>query len=132
MPDYRTYIVGIDGQFNSIITEFPHNHPDDAAAIKVAKQLADGYDFELWDGDRLVGRFSPSRRRGILSNVASVGGLFHFECRLLFSALPCWAVPINYQKADREKANELKQDCEICGYHRPCCGDCYSGNGSAE
>ena len=57
MPDYRAYIVGIDGQFNSIIAGFLHNHPDDAAAIEAAKQLAEGHDIELWDRDRFVGRF---------------------------------------------------------------------------
>jgi hypothetical protein len=60
MPDYRAYIV--NGLFNSIRTEFPHNHPDDATAIEAAKQLADGHDIELWDRDRFVGRFSPVAR----------------------------------------------------------------------
>ena len=59
MPDYRAYIVGIDGQFSSIITEFPHDCPDDTAAIEAAKQLVDDHDIELWDRDRFVGRFSP-------------------------------------------------------------------------
>ena len=59
MPDYRAYSVGIDGHFNSAITEFLHNHPDDTAAIEAAKQLVDGHDIELWDRDRFVGRFSP-------------------------------------------------------------------------
>jgi hypothetical protein len=62
MLDYRAYIVGIGGNFNSIITEFPHNHPDDTTAIEAAKQLVDGYDVELWDGDRFVGRFSPEAK----------------------------------------------------------------------
>ena len=62
MPDYRAYIVGIDGQFNSIITEFPDNHLDDAAAIEAAEKLDVDHDIELWDGDRFVGRFSPSHR----------------------------------------------------------------------
>jgi hypothetical protein len=60
MRDYRAYIV--NGPFNSIITKFLHNHPDDATAIKAAKQLADGHDIELWDHDRFVGRFSPVAR----------------------------------------------------------------------
>jgi hypothetical protein len=59
MPDYRAYIVGADGPFSSIRADFLHNHPDDAAAIEAAKQLVDGHDIELWDRDRLVGRFSP-------------------------------------------------------------------------
>ena len=60
MPDYRAYII--NGLFNSIRTEFLHNHPDDATAIEAAKQLADGHDIELWDRDRFVGRFSPVAR----------------------------------------------------------------------
>jgi hypothetical protein len=59
MPDYRAYIVGTDGPFNSIRADFLHNHPDDANAIEAAKQLVDGDDIELWDGDRFVGRISP-------------------------------------------------------------------------
>ena len=62
MPDYRAYSVGIDGHFNSIITEFLHNHPDDTAAIEAAKQLVDRHDIELWDRDRFVGRLSPEAK----------------------------------------------------------------------
>jgi len=62
MPDYRAYIVGIDAQFNSIITEFLHDHPDDATAIEAAKQLVGGHDIELWDRERFVGRFSPEAK----------------------------------------------------------------------
>jgi hypothetical protein len=60
MTDYRAYIC--NGPFNSIRTEFLHNHPDDATAIAAAKQLADDHDIELWDRDRFVGRFSPVAR----------------------------------------------------------------------
>jgi hypothetical protein len=60
MPDYRAYIV--DGPFDSIRTEFLHNHPDDATAIEAAKQLVYGRDIELWDRDRFVGRFSPEAK----------------------------------------------------------------------
>jgi hypothetical protein len=59
MPDYRAYIVGIGGHFDSLRIEFLHNHPDDTAAIEAAKQLVDGQEIELWDRDRFVGRFSP-------------------------------------------------------------------------
>jgi hypothetical protein len=52
MPDYRAYIIGIDGHFTKV--EFLHNHPDDATAIKAAEQLVDGHDVELWDRDRMV------------------------------------------------------------------------------
>jgi hypothetical protein len=60
MSDYRAYIV--DGPFNSMITEFLHNHPDDATAIEAAKQLVDDHDIELWDRDRFVGRFPPEAK----------------------------------------------------------------------
>jgi hypothetical protein len=60
MPDYRAYIVGIDGHF--IRVEFLHTYPDDATAIEAAKQIVDGYDVELWDRDRFVGRFSPEAK----------------------------------------------------------------------
>ena len=36
MADYRAYIVGIDSPFDSVRTEFLHNHPDDATAIEAA------------------------------------------------------------------------------------------------
>jgi oligoribonuclease NrnB/cAMP/cGMP phosphodiesterase (DHH superfamily) len=62
MRDYRAYIVGIDGSFNSIIAEFLHNHPDDTTAIEAAKQLVDSHDIELWDRDRFVGRLSPEAK----------------------------------------------------------------------
>jgi hypothetical protein len=62
MSDYRAYIVGIGGSFNSIITEFLHNHPDDGTAIEAAKQLVGRHDIELWDRDRFVGRFSPGAK----------------------------------------------------------------------
>jgi HJR/Mrr/RecB family endonuclease len=62
MPDYRAYIVGTGGHFDSTRIEFLHNHPDDATAIEAAKQLADGRDVELWDRDRFVGRFSSAAR----------------------------------------------------------------------
>jgi hypothetical protein len=58
LPDYRAYIVGINGHFDFVRTGFLHNHPDDATAIEAAKQLVDGHDIELWDRDRFVGRYS--------------------------------------------------------------------------
>jgi hypothetical protein len=57
MPDYRAYVVGIDGNFN-----FLRNHPDDTTAIEAAEKLLHGHDIELWDGDRFVGRFSPEAK----------------------------------------------------------------------
>jgi hypothetical protein len=62
VPDYRAYIVGIGGPFNSTRTEFLHNHPDDTTAIEAARRLVHDYDVELWDGDRFVGRLSPEAK----------------------------------------------------------------------
>ena len=52
MPDYRIYIVGHDGHFQSSIA-LP-NCPNDDAAIAAAKQLIDGHDVQLWHLDRKV------------------------------------------------------------------------------
>jgi hypothetical protein len=62
MSDYRAYIVGIGGPFDSTRIEFLDNHPDDTTAIAAAKQLVGGHDIELWDHDRFVGRFSPGAK----------------------------------------------------------------------
>jgi hypothetical protein len=59
MRDYRAYILGIDGHRFLKAAGFLSAHPDDATAIAAAKQLIDGHDVELWDGGRLVARFSP-------------------------------------------------------------------------
>ena len=52
MPDYRAYIIGLDGHF--IRVEFLSKHADDASAIEAARQIVDGHDVELWDRDRMV------------------------------------------------------------------------------
>jgi hypothetical protein len=56
MPDYRAYILGRPGHRFLKVTEFSGDHADDAAALREAKKLIDGYDVELWDGGRLVAR----------------------------------------------------------------------------
>jgi hypothetical protein len=55
MPDYRIYIVGHDGNFQSSLA-LP-NCPDDGAAMAAAKPLIDGHDVELWNLDRKVAVF---------------------------------------------------------------------------
>jgi hypothetical protein len=55
MPDYRAYILNIDGH-RFIRAEFLSNHPDDATALIAAKKLIEGHDVELWDEGRLVAR----------------------------------------------------------------------------
>ena len=60
MRDYRAYILGVDGHRFIKAKDFSSNHPDDAAALKAAKQLHDGHEIELWDCGRLVARLSPA------------------------------------------------------------------------
>jgi hypothetical protein len=57
MPEYRAYILGIDGHRYIRAADFLSDHPDDATAMKAAEKLVDGHDVELWDRGRLVGRF---------------------------------------------------------------------------
>jgi hypothetical protein len=53
MPEYRIYVLALEGHFQSSIA-LP-NCLDDAAAIKAAVQFIDGHDIELWQLDRKVG-----------------------------------------------------------------------------
>jgi hypothetical protein len=54
MADYRLYIIGHDGHFQSS-TEL--DCPDDEAAKIVAEKLVDGHDVELWQRDRKIATF---------------------------------------------------------------------------
>ena len=58
MAEYRAYTVGRDGHFNGFE---PLICADDAEAIEKAKRLVDGYDIELWSGERFITRVSRSR-----------------------------------------------------------------------
>lgn len=60
MRDYRVYILGVDGHRFIKAEEFSSDHPDDAAALKAAKQLLDGHEGERWDCGRLVVRLSSA------------------------------------------------------------------------
>ncbi len=51
MPEYRAYIVGLDGHF---VDFEPLVCTDDAEATQKATRLVDGHDVELWEGGRLV------------------------------------------------------------------------------
>ena len=55
MTDYRAYVVGRDGHF---ISYEAFERPSDDEAVARAKQLVDGYDVELWSGDRFVIRLN--------------------------------------------------------------------------
>ncbi|SHG01417.1 hypothetical protein [Bradyrhizobium erythrophlei] len=62
MSDYRAYILGKDGHRFMKVVEFLDDHPDDAAAMKAAKQLDNEHEVELWECSRLVALFAPPRR----------------------------------------------------------------------
>lgn len=53
MPDYRAYIVGSDGHFAKYES---FSCPDDGEAVIKAKQLVEGCDVELWEGERFIVR----------------------------------------------------------------------------
>jgi hypothetical protein len=54
MPDYRAYIVGIEGRFVRAIELLC---PDDDTAKEYARKLVDGHDVELWQGKRQIAKF---------------------------------------------------------------------------
>jgi hypothetical protein len=58
-PDYRAYVLGIDGHRFLKAARFLSDHPDDVAAVAAAKTLVEGHDVELWDHNRFVARLSP-------------------------------------------------------------------------
>jgi hypothetical protein len=64
MPDYRAYIMGPDGHIQNRVEL---RCDDDAEAIRLAEQLVDGRDIELWQLDRHIETFrhtsEPPKRR---------------------------------------------------------------------
>jgi hypothetical protein len=54
MQEYRAYFVGPDGHVQN---RTDLRCADDAEAIRLAKQLFDGRDVELWQLDRKIGTF---------------------------------------------------------------------------
>ena len=57
MPGYRAYILDADGHFRRSVEILC---PDDDTAKEYAKNLVDGHDVELWQGDRKVEVFKPT------------------------------------------------------------------------
>jgi hypothetical protein len=53
MTEYRAYVVGTDGHFQSCRA---FKCADDSEAVTWAKQLVDGHDVELWSGERFIVR----------------------------------------------------------------------------
>jgi hypothetical protein len=56
MPEYRAYIIGLDGRFAGFE---PLVCADDAEAIKKAKLFVVDRSIELWSGARFVMRLDP-------------------------------------------------------------------------
>jgi len=61
MPEYRACLIGSDGHFDDAVHL---NCANDDKAIQYAKALADGYDVELWQLDRLVATFPKVLKKG--------------------------------------------------------------------
>jgi len=63
VADYRLY--GLDG-FNKVASGEWFEADDDDTAVKVAQQMMDGHDCELWQGKRFVTRIEhkPGRQAG--------------------------------------------------------------------
>ena len=60
MPDYRAYIMGPDGHVQNRVEL---RCDDDVEAIRLAKQVVDGHDVELWQLDRYVETFRHTSER---------------------------------------------------------------------
>jgi hypothetical protein len=63
MQGYRAYIMGLDGHVQSRVDI---RCDDEAEAIRLAKQLVDGHDVELWQLDRHIETFRQMSERPIL------------------------------------------------------------------
>jgi hypothetical protein len=61
MPEYRAYVVGVDGHF---IGFEPLICRDDAEAITKAQRLVNDQEIELWCCERLVVRFDRKNNVG--------------------------------------------------------------------
>jgi hypothetical protein len=59
VQDYSLYILRRSGR---LVREIEVECANDADAIDLAQQLVDGYDVELWQLDRMIGRFESSGR----------------------------------------------------------------------
>ena len=54
MPQYRAFIIGLDGR---VIKAHELDYPDDLSATEAARQFIDGHEVELWSLDRKVAEF---------------------------------------------------------------------------
>lgn len=60
MEGYRVYILGADGHVENRVDLMCEN---EAEAIRLAKQLVDGHDVELWQLGRRVETFKRTSER---------------------------------------------------------------------
>jgi hypothetical protein len=63
MQEYRAYVMGPDGRVQSRV-DIRCDH--EAEAIRLAKQLVDGHDVELWQLDRQIETFRHTSERPLL------------------------------------------------------------------
>jgi hypothetical protein len=59
MPTYRAYLIDAD---NRVSSYRPIEADTNAAALKAARQFADGCDVEVWHLDRKIGRLSRASK----------------------------------------------------------------------
>ena len=59
MPTYRAYLIDAD---NRVASYKPVDADTDAEALRVARQLVDGHDVEVWLLDRMIGRLDHEKR----------------------------------------------------------------------
>ena len=69
MQDYRLYFVGPDGHVQN---RTDLRCADDAEAIRLAKQLFDGRDVELWQLDRKIGTFRDATSSNGSTNASGI------------------------------------------------------------
>jgi hypothetical protein len=55
MPDFRVYFIGDDGHIKGVHELANMTEPN---AIEHAKQLLNGHDLEVWEGERHVANLS--------------------------------------------------------------------------
>jgi hypothetical protein len=58
MAEYRAYFIGTEGRFLRAVELVC---PDDEVAKEYARQLVDGHDVELWQGDRKIEAFKRTQ-----------------------------------------------------------------------
>jgi hypothetical protein len=71
VPEYRAFIIGLDGR---IIKAHEFDCPDDHSATDAAHKFIDGHDVELWSFDRKVAQFDRTMPAGLTGPAADTRG----------------------------------------------------------